>query len=87
MFRLIIICGLVWFAYKKLKSLVLPGPQPSQKVSGQNRQAIDDVMLQDPFCKTYFPGRDAVHLRIDGKDLYFCSTRCRDSFLAARIKS
>jgi len=41
---------------------------------------MDDVMIKDPFCEIYFPKKDSVHLRIDGKDLYFCSTECRDKF-------
>ncbi|MBW1728928.1 MAG: hypothetical protein JRI63_11780 [Deltaproteobacteria bacterium] len=42
---------------------------------------IDDVMIKDPFCEIYFPKKDGVHLRINGKDLYFCSKECRDKFL------
>jgi YHS domain-containing protein len=38
-------------------------------------------MIKDPFCEIYFPKKDGVHLRIDGKDLYFCSEECRDKFL------
>ena len=42
---------------------------------------IDDIMVKDPFCETYFPKRDGVHLKLGGKDLYFCSTDCRDQYL------
>jgi len=86
LFKLLILAGIIYFVYKKLKSLALTGGHSSHKVSGQENPAIDDVMIQDPFCKTWFPGRDAVHLRVDGQDFYFCSTQCRDSFLSARQK-
>ena len=41
----------------------------------------DDVLIQDPVCKTYFTQRDGVHLQHEGKDLYFCSSQCRDRYL------
>ena len=82
--KLLIIAAIAYFVYKKLKSLALQGGQSSHKVSGRENPPSEDVMIQDPFCKTWFPGRDAVHLRIDGEDFYFCSTQCRDSFLSAR---
>jgi len=81
LFKLLIIAGIVYFIYKKLKSLTLQGGWSSHKVSGQENPPIDDVMIQDPVCKTWFSKRDAVHLHIDGQDFYFCSTQCRDSFL------
>ncbi|MBU1163547.1 MAG: hypothetical protein KKA75_05285 [Proteobacteria bacterium] len=43
-------------------------------------------MIKDPFCETYFPKRNGVHLLVDGKDLYFCSTECRDKFIASQQK-
>jgi YHS domain-containing protein len=42
---------------------------------------VDDVLIQDPVCQTYFARRNGVHLRHDGQDLYFCSNRCRERFL------
>ncbi len=84
MLRLIIIGGLVYFAYKKYKSWSLGGPSPKPGVSNQNRENMDDVMVQDPYCNAYFPLRNSVHLRMDEKDFYFCSKECRDKFLAGR---
>jgi YHS domain-containing protein len=45
---------------------------------------IDDIMVKDPFCDVYFPKREGIHLNINGEDLYFCSTECRDKFIASR---
>ncbi|MGE0083293.1 MAG: hypothetical protein AB7S75_02620 [Desulfococcaceae bacterium] len=61
--------------------MALQDGQSSHKVSGREAPSADDVMIQDPVCKTWFSKRDAVHLHIDGQDFYFCSTQCRDSFL------
>ncbi len=43
---------------------------------------VDDVLIQDPVCQTYFAQRNGVHLRHDGQDLYFCSNQCRERFLS-----
>ena len=48
---------------------------------------VDDIMIQDPFCKVYFPKRKGVRLVFEGEQLYFCSERCRDRFLWERKNS
>jgi uncharacterized protein len=45
---------------------------------------VDDVMIQDPVCGAYFPESRAVFLKANGETLRFCSTECRDRYLAAR---
>lgn len=42
---------------------------------------IDDVMLKDPICGTYFPRREAVTVEHGGEIHMFCSAACRDRFL------
>ncbi|MCP4110547.1 MAG: hypothetical protein GY749_34335 [Desulfobacteraceae bacterium] len=79
--RYIIVFGVIYFGYKKVKSLLLGVHQ--RTVSGKARNEIDDIMIKDPFCKIYFPRKEGVHLKIDEQDLYFCSTRCRDGFIAS----
>ncbi|MEZ4524562.1 MAG: hypothetical protein R2941_01395 [Desulfobacterales bacterium] len=84
MIKLLIIAGIAYFGYKKLKSIALREGTMSRKVEGKPDSGADDVMIQDPFCKTWFSRKDAVHLHFEGEDYYFCSTQCRDSFLASR---
>jgi uncharacterized protein len=48
------------------------------KPSGQ----VDDAMIKDPVCGTYFPQSMAVVLNEKGPTLYFCSTECRDRYVA-----
>jgi YHS domain-containing protein len=55
-------------------------------VSGKTVQEIDDEMIKDPVCDIYFPKKDGVHLRFNGKDHYFCSTACRDKFVNLHAK-
>ena len=44
---------------------------------------VDDVMVKDPFCETYFPQRNGIKRVIGGQTYYFCSTECRDKYLEA----
>ena len=84
--RFLIILGLIYFAYRTIKSWMLSGEAPKTKVSSEAAGEIDDVMVKDPYCEVYFPKRNGVHLKINGKDLYFCSTECRDKFIAEHSK-
>ena len=81
--RLLIIIGLIYVAYRVLKSkFAQMGPEKplGRDVSG----AIDDVMVKDPQCGVYFPRRTGVHLSWKGQDLYFCSEACRDRYRQER---
>ena len=83
MIRFIILAIVGYVAYRALRSWMYPERPASDSVAGKYAREIDDVMVQDPHCEAYFPQRKAVHLNFDGKDLQFCSTRCKDEFLAA----
>ena len=81
--KLLIYFALGYLVYRLVKPVLFPKAPPSQKVRRQSTGQIDDVMIKDPYCETYFPERDGVHLEIDGKEHVFCSTDCRDKFLDA----
>jgi len=42
---------------------------------------IADVMLQDPYCKTYFSKNQGVVAHIRQKEIYFCCTECKKAFI------
>jgi len=83
--RLLIFAGVIYLTYRLLKSWKLKNTQ-SKVGFGKTENVIDDIMIKDPFCETYFPKRNGVHLLVDGKDLYFCSPECRDKFIASHQK-
>ncbi len=85
MVRLLIFAGVIYLTYRLLKSWKLKNTQ-SKVDFGKTDNIVDDIMIKDPFCETYFPKRTGVHLLVDGKDLYFCSTECRDKFVASHNK-
>ena len=84
MIRFIILAIVAYVFYRALKSWMFPASDSSKSVSGRNADQLDDVMIKDPFCEVYFPKRNAVHLKFDGEDLYFCSTACKEKYIATQ---
>jgi len=84
--RLLIFLGLIYLCYQAVKSWLLKNSKGRKTTGGRAAGEIDDVMIKDPVCEVYFPQRNGIHLKADGRDLYFCSTECRDKFVALRSK-
>jgi YHS domain-containing protein len=84
MIRFVILAVVAYIFYRALKSWMFPKPDASRSVPDRKAGEIDDIMIKDPFCEAYFPKRNAVRHHKNGKDLYFCSTRCRDQYVQAR---
>jgi hypothetical protein len=82
MIRFIILAVVGYVAYRALKSWMFPAESSFGSVKDRRAGEIDDIMIKDPYCEVYFPRKDAVHLKFDGKDLQFCSSQCKDKFLA-----
>ncbi len=85
MIKLIILI-LAIYAFFKMRKLWLNVKQTIERtVSGNGAGTeIDDDLVKDPYCETYFPKRNAVHLFSGGRDLYFCSERCKNDYLALK---
>jgi len=82
MLRLLIIAALVYFLYRMFTRWMAGHSASSGgAVNHRDADAIDDIMVKDPQCEVFFPKNEAVRARIGGRDLFFCSTECRDKFL------
>jgi uncharacterized protein len=79
MLRFLILIVVAYLIYRAFRKTTDSGRRSTERPGDSE---VDDVMIQDPYCGSYFPKRDAVHLRLDGKDLYFCSQACKQSFIA-----
>jgi YHS domain-containing protein len=85
MIRLIIYAVIAYFAYSLVKKW-MSQPRGSRRVDRSDVGRIDDVMVKDPQCGSYFPRRDGVALNFEGRELLFCSADCRDKFMADKKK-
>lgn len=78
MIRIILIAAVVYLIYRffwKKKSKI-SFPARSRETTHE------DVLVQDPCCKTYVPRGQATTLKHGGETLYFCSPECRERFLS-----
>ena len=79
--RLLITILLLYLGYRLIKVWLLPEKSTKRTRREEGLTDIDDVMVKDPFCGTYFPEQKGVKGVIEGKTYYFCSNECRDRFL------
>ncbi len=85
--RLLILAVLAALVYRAVKSwLGTVGYRAGGHQTVRPPESVDDVMIQDPVCGTYFARRNAVILRQGNQDHHFCSTACRDRFVAESSK-
>jgi len=78
--RIIVLAVLSYLLYRLLfgrKRNNLPLKPAANKVE----PPAQDVLVQDPVCKTYVPKGQALHEQKDGETYYFCSEECRKHFL------
>ena len=87
MIRFIILFVVAYLVYRALKNWMFPPPPDSGRVDRAPAGEIDDVMVKDPYCGTYFPSRDGIRYQIDGKELAFCSERCRRKYIEELSKT
>ncbi len=85
MFRLIVVGLIGYIVYKTVKSYMLKSGQ-MKTVRGLDPDQIDDVMVKDPYCGVYLPKKDGVRFKDKGKELFFCSEKCRVNFLREKTK-
>ena len=69
------------------KKVALSGQAPTRTPEQEGLAMVDDVMVKDPFCKTYFAKKQGIKSVIDGQTHYFCSSTCRDKYLEAKKNS
>jgi YHS domain-containing protein len=74
--RFLILILLAYVTYRIVKALLKPSKEIQRGPGGE----VIDEMVQDPFCKTYIPRREAVKKVIDGEAHFFCSDECASRF-------
>ncbi len=81
MFRLILLAGIIYLLIKWLRK----GAAPEKRARAFDRQDLAvEEMVQDPVCGTYIPSSQALKLTQEKETFFFCSSECRDKFLAGQ---
>ena len=76
--RLIISAVIIYLVYRLAKGFLGSGKKADRVSPG----GVIDEMVQDPFCKTYIPRREAVRKVVRGQESFFCSQECAERFEA-----
>jgi uncharacterized protein len=76
MIRLILFLILIYLIYRIIKGFW----GSAKQIRKSKTMGVIDEMVQDPYCETYIPRREAVRKSISGKEYFFCSQECADKF-------
>jgi YHS domain-containing protein len=63
------------------------GNSSSSDLSQRSAGQIDDIMVKDPVCEAYLAKKEGILFKFNGENLYFCSTDCRDKFIAEQSEN
>ena len=80
MVKLILLAAVGYIFYRALKSWMMSGYERTLDTTSQGPSEVDDVLVQDPVCKTYIAQRNSLQLQQDGEVVFFCSQQCRDRY-------
>ena len=81
--RLLILAVLLYIAWRLIRNLIRKKIEDEAVKKQKNKAAgakVEDILVEDPVCHTLIPKHQAVRLRQEGKDYYFCSDTCCDKF-------
>ena len=81
--RLIIILGLLYVAYRLIKSILPPASQQQDRANPEAGE-IADEMVQDPVCGVFLPRREAIRANRSDDEIYFCSNECKTKYLESK---
>ncbi len=81
MIRFIILLITSYLGFKIVQKLVSQYFSRTLSGSTSKPEVASDELVQDPVCKIFVPRRNALKLRKNGDDYFFCSEGCRKKFL------
>jgi ribosomal protein L32 len=81
--RLILICVFVYVCISVLARITrrwgaLKARREARRAEKSNPASN---MVRDPVCGTYIASHEAVTIHTNGRDVHFCSTKCRDKYV------
>ncbi|MGC8720125.1 MAG: hypothetical protein ACP5TY_08965 [Thermodesulforhabdaceae bacterium] len=81
LFLLLVYCVYLIWRYVK-RNILTPDQTHNRDVKREPTRIAE--LVQDPECGVYVVKDKALVARIDGKDVHFCSERCRDKYIERR---
>ena len=72
--------SLVWWIWRTL-TRATEGNRPARE-GGEADLPAGGTMVRDRVCNTFLPRGRALSTRLGSEEFFFCSERCRETFLA-----
>ena len=85
-FRLIIVIAVAVFVRQVVAMIMRTFSQMTSEGQGSRpaqREPMDGELKKDPVCGTFVAVASSIKRNVDGQVIHFCSTACRDKYLAA----
>jgi uncharacterized protein len=79
--KLLVLLVVGYFCYRAIKNWMMTGASMSDRAAASSGGEIDDVMIQDPVCGVYVPKENSIGMRYQGEELFFCSQKCKATFI------
>ncbi len=84
-FRFLTFIIVGWIVYRILRfffrAIFWIGKNETREKMRDYSQKEATEMVQDPVCGVYIPKDQAVHIKVNGKDIFFCSKECKNKYL------
>ena len=85
--RIIILVGLIYLLYRALKRWMAIDFVAARKGAfPKSKEQLDDFMVKDPFCGTFFPKREGVRERNKGRGPIFLQRKMPGCFFETTYK-
>jgi YHS domain-containing protein len=82
LFLLLAIVALFWWIRRTLAALRAPkAPGSPPGAPADSAGLSEEPMVRDRVCNTFLPRSRAISVRIGDEEQFFCSERCRETFL------
>jgi len=85
--RLLILIVLLYILFRLLTGGKKRRVKSADKKGRAGQLGAHDVLVEDPVCHTYVPKKQAVVAQQGDTTYFFCSEKCRDTFLREKGES
>jgi YHS domain-containing protein len=84
-FLITIVRGVIGIILKGFSDLFRPNA-PAAPARPAHELPLTGELKRDPVCGTFTPAATSIHEKVGGEIFYFCSTQCRDKYVASAAR-
>jgi YHS domain-containing protein len=81
LWRVFLIALVIWLLYRLVLTWIKGRAQSGSEDTAARAPDGLHEMVQDKICQVYLPRNQALMLKQDGQEHFFCSVECKNKFL------